>query len=81
MFILNRSMQGALNGNIGMMKSIMGEVRDSTDVAHWQAFSSSSLLLGQSGLLSGEHVRLPSLGPCTAFAEIFSSLSVDWRGV
>jgi len=37
MLILNRCMQGAFNGNIGVMKSVMGEITDSTNAA--QAFS------------------------------------------
>ncbi|KAF8636255.1 hypothetical protein AX16_011025 [Volvariella volvacea WC 439] len=37
MLILSRCMQGAFNGNIGVMKSVMGEITDSTNAA--QAFS------------------------------------------
>lgn len=36
MLILNRCMQGIFNGNIGVMKSVMGEITDSTNAA--QAF-------------------------------------------
>ena len=36
--VLSRSLNGALNGNIGVIKSIMGEITDATNVARSFAY-------------------------------------------
>ncbi|TDL19280.1 MFS general substrate transporter [Rickenella mellea] len=37
-YIISRSLAGALNGNIGVMKSVMGELTDSTNIARAFAY-------------------------------------------
>ena len=36
--VISRSLNGALNGNIGVMKSIMAELTDSTNIARAYAY-------------------------------------------
>ena len=37
-FVVSRSLAGLLNGNIGVLKSMMGEITDDTNVAQGFAF-------------------------------------------
>jgi len=65
--VLSRSMNGALNGNIGVMKSMVAELTDSTNIAQAYAYMpiawSSGGTLGPiiGGLLSRPAERFPSV--------------------
>ncbi|KAG0699250.1 major facilitator superfamily domain-containing protein [Suillus ampliporus] len=55
--ILSRCITGALNGNIGVMKSMMGELTDSTNMAQGFALMPIAWSLG---ITIGTHTFLPS---------------------
>ncbi|KAH9917008.1 MFS general substrate transporter [Fomitopsis serialis] len=65
--ILSRCLVGALNGNIGVMKSMMGELTDSTNMAQgfslmpvvWSAGSTLGPMIG--GQLAKPHDRWPNV--------------------
>ncbi|KAF9560725.1 MFS general substrate transporter [Agrocybe pediades] len=73
--VLSRCLTGLLNGNIGVMKSVMGELTDSTNRAEgfalmpvvWGAGATMGPLIG--GSLSRPHERFPKLFSWTFWKE------------
>ncbi|EJC99925.1 MFS general substrate transporter [Fomitiporia mediterranea MF3/22] len=73
--VIARSLNGALNGNIGVVKSMMGELTDSTNVARafayqpisWSTGATIGPLIG--GALSHPTERFPDLFGGNAFLE------------
>ncbi|KAJ4466054.1 major facilitator superfamily domain-containing protein [Lentinula aciculospora] len=67
--ILSRCLSGALNGNAGVIKSMMGEITDETTIAQamallpviWNVGATIGPVIG--GWLSNPHERFPSLFP------------------
>ncbi|THV02477.1 MFS general substrate transporter [Dendrothele bispora CBS 962.96] len=62
--IISRCLAGLLNGNIGVLKSMMGELTDETNIAQGMAlmpitWSTGEPMLG--GWLSNPHERFPSI--------------------
>ncbi|KAG8977090.1 hypothetical protein FRB90_008940, partial [Tulasnella sp. 427] len=65
--VISRSLAGLLSGNIGVMKSALGEILDSTNIAEgfallpvvWSAGATMGPLIG--GLLSRPHEKFPEL--------------------
>ncbi|EMD34106.1 hypothetical protein CERSUDRAFT_86859 [Gelatoporia subvermispora B] len=73
--VLSRSLNGALNGNIGVLKSMMAEITDSTNIAQaysylpiaWSTGSTLGPMIG--GSLSHPAERFPSLFGNSEFLE------------
>ncbi|KZT73114.1 member of major facilitator superfamily multidrug-resistance, DHA1 sub-family [Daedalea quercina L-15889] len=65
--VVSRSLNGALNGNIGVLKSMMGEITDSTNLADAYAYLPLAWMTGGTlgpmigGSLSRPHERFPSV--------------------
>ncbi|KAI0925935.1 hypothetical protein AcW1_008233 [Taiwanofungus camphoratus] len=65
--VLSRSLNGALNGNIGVLKSMMAEITDSTNIAQAYAYLPLAWMTGGTlgpmigGSLSRPYERFPSL--------------------
>jgi len=65
--VVSRSLNGALNGNIGVLKSMMAEITDTTNIAEAYAYLPLAWMTGGTlgpmigGLLSRPHERFPSL--------------------
>ncbi|KAH9928662.1 MFS general substrate transporter [Fomitopsis serialis] len=65
--VVSRSLNGALNGNIGVLKSMMAEITDSTNIAEAYAYLPLAWMTGGTlgpmigGLLSRPHERFPIL--------------------
>ncbi|TFY61951.1 hypothetical protein EVJ58_g4187 [Rhodofomes roseus] len=65
--VISRSLNGALNGNIGVLKSMMAEITDSTNIADAYAYLPLAWMTGGTlgpmigGSLSRPHERFPTL--------------------
>ncbi|KAL4066073.1 major facilitator superfamily domain-containing protein [Scleroderma yunnanense] len=59
--VISRCLNGALNGNVGIMKSMIGELTDSTNIAHAFSFLPSTWYLGATtGPLIGGLLERPA---------------------
>ncbi|CCL98009.1 uncharacterized protein FIBRA_00002 [Fibroporia radiculosa] len=65
--VVSRCLNGALNGNVGVLKSMMAEITDSTNIAQAYAYLPIAWMTGSTlgpmvgGLLAHPHERFPSV--------------------